>query len=128
MDKNKGIVVGTIGATVGSIGWLVIAGIAIKSWIFSLLPIILGLVCIISVIKLNNLHPERKFAIIGLTVLWLVILNFIFGNIVYERIPDTVWGIPTGKDMFNHLKLNVFLGLFSLWGFYSVAKDLLRKE
>ncbi|MFH1622678.1 MAG: hypothetical protein ABIA97_06130 [Candidatus Omnitrophota bacterium] len=127
-SEKSGIIIGTIGATFGSIAWIVVSGIVIKSLLFILLPLFAGLVCIIMVIKLYKIHPERAFTIMGLAILWLVIVNFVFGNIIYDRIPDTLGGMSTNKNQFNLLRLNVFFGVFSMMGFWFIVKDILGKK
>lgn len=127
-SEKTGVVGGTIGGTIGGTAWLIIGGISIKSSITISIPIIWGLICVVAVIKLYNISPKRKFAIIGLGLLWLVILNFILGNIIYDKLPDTLGGISAGKELFSLTRLNIFLGFASLFGFYFLIKDILEKK
>lgn len=127
-SEKTGIIGGTIGATIGGIAWLVLLGIVIKSPFTIIIPIIWGLIGIIAVIKLYNGNPKRRFALVGLGLLWLVTLNFIFGNIMYDKIPDAFWGISTGKEQFSLVKLNILLGCLSLLGFYYLIKDIVERK
>ena len=127
-SQKTGVIGGTIGATIGFTAWLIIMGISIKSPLIILMPIIWGLICVVGVIKLYNINPSRKFAIVGIGLLWLVVLNFILGNILYDKIPDTLGSISTGKEQFSLVKINIFLGLMALLGFYFLIKDILEKK
>lgn len=127
-SEKTGIIGGTIGATIGGTAWLIIGGISMKSPLCILVPILWGLICIIAVLKLYNINPKRKFLIVGASLLWLVVLNFALGNILYDKIPDTLAGMSTGKEQFSLVKLNIFLGLMSLLGFYFLIKDILEKK
>ena len=127
-SKRKHFIGGVIGGTIGGICWMIIAGIAIKSSLLIVLPIVWGLICIVGEVKLYNDYPERKFAIMGLGIFWLLILAFIVVNNIYDKIPETLWRITTGKNQLSLLKLNIFLGCFSLWGFYWIIKDIIQKK
>ena len=119
---------GIIGATIGGIAWLVCAGISIQSPLTAILPLILGIIGAFVEIKLYNNKPERKYALMGIGLLWLVIINFIFVNIIYDKLPNTFLGISTGKDTFNLTHLNISLGGISLLGFYFLIKDIIGKK
>ena len=77
-SQKAGTLWGTIGATIGGFSWIVITGIGIKSPVTVFLALISGLACIMTVVKLNNIRPERGFAIGGSALLWIVVVNFIF--------------------------------------------------
>ena len=119
------IIMAVTGAVVGGLCWLVIMGIALKSWTCILIPVFLGAFCLYGVIKLYSRHPTRKFTIIGLAILWLVIINFISVNALYDSIPDTLGGISTGKNQISLNMLNLYLGIFSLAGFIFIIVDIL---
>ncbi|GBD39363.1 hypothetical protein HRbin37_01642 [bacterium HR37] len=128
MTKSEkiGVVVGVIGASVGSLSWIVIAGASMGAWPFIVLPLLFGVVCVVSTIRLYTLYPQSKFTIMGLAILWLSILNLIFGNLIYDRLPENILDVPTGKESFSLLKLNLFIGLISLLGFCLVLVDVFR--
>ena len=122
--EKAGLIGGAIGTTIGGTSWLIILGISMKSILLATVPVLWGLVGVIAVIKFYDINPERKFLIIGAGILWIVVLNFILGNILYDKIPDTLAGMSTGKDQFSLLQINIFLGLISLLGFYFILRDI----
>ena len=59
----------------------------------------------------------------------LSIVNFVFGNIVYDKLQEThaSFYMGRGNTQFSLLDLNFFLFAFSILGFYFVIKDILGK-
>lgn len=124
--EKIGILGGTLGGIVGGTLWLIILGIVIKSPLIIVMPIVCGAICFGGVLKLYQFNPARKFAILGLAFLWIIVLNFILANIVYHQIPDMIGGVSTGKGQFSLTNLNFFLGGMSIMGFGFVIRDLLE--
>ena len=128
-EKNRfTIVIAAAGAVFGGLFWVVIMEIALRSWFHALIPVFLGGLCIFGVIKLYNRRPERKLAIIGLAILWLVVINFIFINVLYDSVPNILWGVSTGKNQISLYMLNLYMGIFSLAGFIFVIADILGRK
>lgn len=122
--EKLGLIGGTIGTAIGGTSWLIILGISLKSILLATVPVLWGLIGVIAVIKLYDINPERKFLIIGAGILWIIVLNFILGNILYDKIPDTLGGMSTGKDQLSLLHINIFLGLILLLGFWFILRDI----
>lgn len=122
--EKAGLIGGTVGATIGGTCWLIVLGVVLRSPVYTLIPILWGLVCIVAVVKLYSINPKRKFLLMGTALLWIVLLNFILANILYDKIPDTLAGASTGKDQISLLKVNVFLGIVSLLGFFFLIRDI----
>lgn len=128
MEAEKiGLIGGAVGATVGGLSWLIILGIVLKSPLYTVLPILWGIVCIVAVVKLYAINPQRFCAIIGTAILWIMVLNIMLGNMLYESIPDTVGGMSTGKEQMSLLMINVFMALFLVPGFFLLVRDIVRK-
>lgn len=125
---KPGIVGGSIGSAIGGTAWLIVIGIYIKSLPIVLITVVGAILCITGAIKLFSINPARKFSILGLLILWLVVLNFAMGNIIYDRIPDTIGGISTGKEQFSLVQFNIFLAMMSILGFFFIVKDILSKK
>ena len=127
-SEKTAVIWGIIGATLGGTLWIIIMGISMKSVPAILLPIIWGVVCVIGALKLYDINPTRKFAVMGAGILWLIILNFVFINLIYDKIPSVLGGISTGKEQISLAKINVFLGLISILGFFFLVKDIVKKQ
>ena len=68
-SEKTEISLSVIAAMFGAIIWIVILGVILKSWIVTTLPVIMGLVCVLAVIKLYNILPHMKSSIIGTALL-----------------------------------------------------------
>jgi len=130
MNKQEklGVILGVGGASFGSVLWLVILGIALKSWTISIVPLLLAAIAVVFSIRLYDINPEKKFTVLGAAILWLIIINFVYLNMFYDKIPAMACGISTGKEQCNIVQLNVYLGLLSLIGFIFIIIDILRKK
>ena len=127
-NKNLGMLLGSVGAILGGLLWIVITGIVLKSILFITVPSILAVASILIVIKLYNMFPEKWYIILGLLILFLVIINLIFVNILYSKIPDFVGEISTGKNQMGLLQINIFLAIFSFWGLFCIFIRIFKKK
>ena len=127
-EEKAGLVWGVVGASLGSLAWAVLLGISIGSFGVAIAAAAGAAACIILSIKAYELKPERKLSIIGVSLVWLALLNIVFLNILYERIPEMVGGISTGKSQISLPALNVFLGAFFLAGLILFMTDIVRKK
>lgn len=123
-----GPMIGLVGAVLGSLFWLIALGAALKSWWLIIAPIVLSLICIIVAIILYSKVPKKILSIIGLVVLWVVNVNFIFVNALYNEIPETLNGVSTGKAQMSLASINIFLAAALLVGFYLIIKDITTKQ
>ena len=127
-NAKLGIIFGSIGATVGGLLWIIIAGIAIKSILFIVIPAVLIVIFISATIVLYNRYPALWLIIIGMLILCLTAVNFIFLNLVFTQIPDSLWGIDTGKNQYALIQLNIFLGIFSFSGLFCLIFGIFKKR
>ena len=127
-NAKLGIIFGSIGATVGGLLWIIIAGIAIKSILFIVIPAVLIVIFISATIVLYNRYPALWLIIIGMLILCLTAANFIFLNLVFTQIPDSLWGIDTGKNQYALIQLNIFLGIFSFSGLFCLIFGIFKKR
>ena len=127
-NAKLGIIFGSIGATIGGLLWIIITGIAIKSILFIVVPAILIVIFISAIIVLYNRYPALWLIIIGMLILCLTAVNFIFLNLVFTQIPDSLWGIDTGKNQYALIQLNIFLGIFSFSGLFCLIFGIFKKR
>ena len=127
-NAKLGIIFGSIGATVGGLLWIIIAGIAIKSILFIVIPAVLIVIFISATIVLYNRYPALWLIIIGMLILCITAANFIFLNLVFTQIPDSLWGIDTGKNQYALIQLNIFLGIFSFSGLFCLIFGIFKKR
>ena len=127
-NAKLGIIFGSIGATVGGLLWIIIAGIAIKSILFIVIPAVLIVIFISATTVLYNRYPALWLIIIGMLILCLTAANFIFLNLVFTQIPDSLWGIDTGKNQYALIQLNIFLGIFSFSGLFCLIFGIFKKR
>ena len=127
-NAKLGIIFGSIGAIVGGLLWIIIAGIAIKSILFIVIPAVLIVIFISATIVLYNRYPALWLIIIGMLILCLTAANFIFLNLLFTQIPDSLWGIDTGKNQYALIQLNIFLGIFSFWGLFCLIFGIFKKR
>ena len=132
---KKGVIGGIIGATFGAFCWVLILGIVIKEPLLIYLPIISGLICVFGFVKLWDSFPQRIFSIVGIVILWLTILDMIFANIYYSRIPERLYHgsdplllslFSTNKAQFSPLIINLFFGVFIIIGCAFILTDIIK--
>jgi hypothetical protein len=130
MEKtfNMGAAVGILGGVVGSVIWLFITGLAINSPFFMLVPLLCGFLGGFLALFLLTRRPERRNFIAGLCILWMTAVNCFFGNLVFDQIPASVWGIPTHMGDFSRLHMNLLLLTMALFGFYMTVKNRLKRN
>lgn len=129
MEKifNAGAAVGIMGGALGSVIWLFITGLAIGSPFFMLVPLLCGFLGGFLALFLLTRRPERRNFIAGLCILWMTAVNFLFGNLVFDQIPPSVWGIPTHMGAFSRLHMNLLLLAMTLFGFYLTVQNRLKR-
>lgn len=126
--KKMGLIFGSFGTILGGVLWLVILGVVLKSLLLILVPFLLGIVCFILVVVLSNRYPEKYLAILGMVIVFITFINLLFVNLFFDKIPDTIGGITTGKAGFNIIQINLLLGAMLLIGFFLSLKDILKKK
>ncbi|MCI0406386.1 MAG: hypothetical protein L0209_10045 [candidate division Zixibacteria bacterium] len=129
MEKtyNAGAAIGIMGGALGSVIWLFITGLATNSPFFAFIPTWCALGGGFFALFLLTRKPERRQLIAGGVILWLVGINLVFGNLLFDKIPPTVWGMSTGKEMFSRLHLNLLLVAMSLFGIYLMSQGWRKK-
>jgi drug/metabolite transporter (DMT)-like permease len=126
--QNIGIFLGLLGAVLGGLLWIIITGIVLKSAIFIVIPAVLMILSIVIVYLCYKKYPGKWLLILGILIIFLVAVNFIFANILYQSIPDSVGGITTGKNEMSLLQVNIFLGIFAFWGIFCIIIGTIRKH
>ncbi len=129
MEKtfNTGAAIGIMGGALGSVIWLFITGLAINSPLFTFVPVCCGLFGGLFALFLLSRSAVRRPLVAGGVILWLAAVNYVFGNLIFDQIPVTVWGVPTGKEAFSRLHFNLLLLAMSLFGFYLTVQNRLKK-
>ncbi len=125
--QKLGIFLGLFGTMLGGFLWIIITGIVLKSMIFIIIPAVLLIASTVIVYLIYNKYPHKWLVILGALIIFLVIVNFIFINILYQRIPDYVGDISTGRNQMGLLPINIFLGIFSLWGIFCIVLGIFKK-
>jgi hypothetical protein len=133
--------IGMIGALggmiIGCISWIIIVGVSLGSLQIIIFPIIFGLICILFAWRSYRLHPERSLSIVGAALIWLMVLNFMAANFLYELIPETIWEdapqqyvqfFTTGKSQVGLLFINIWLSIFTLAGIVLIIVDIARTK
>jgi hypothetical protein len=138
MKINKLAMISSLGGIIiGSISWIVVLGISLEFFPLIALALIFGLVCIFFSSRIYKLYPERSLSIIGISLTWLLALNFFVINFFYELIPDTIWKdapeeyaqfFTTGKSQFGLLFINIWLLLFTLAGIILIIVDIVKMK
>jgi len=123
--QGKGAFWGIVGATIGGIGWIIILGVVLRSPAIATIATALGVTTLFVALKLYQISPDRAFAIIGTVLLWLIIINLIFLNLLYETIPGKLGDLATGKDQISLITLNIQIGVFSIVGFFFLILDII---
>jgi hypothetical protein len=129
MEKtyNLGAAIGIMGGALGSVIWLFITGLETYSSFFAFVPVGCGVLGGFFALFLLSRKPERRQIIAGGVILWLVAVNLVFGNLLFDKIPPTVWGMSTGKELFSRLHLNLLLVAMSLFGIYLISQGWKKK-
>lgn len=126
--KNLGIIIGSGGAIFGGILWIIIAGVVLKSALFIIIPSICAVASFLIVLKLYNMFPGKWLIILGGLILFLIMVNIIFVNALYPKIPDYVGEISTGKNQMGLIQLNLFLAMFSFWGLFCIFFGIFKQK
>lgn len=114
----------TLAIVTVSMVWIIIAGIVQHSFWVSISSFFLGITCWTGASKLYLMRPERAFAIFGTAVLWCVITNLVFANILTLPLPDELSDVHAPFLTSRLTTLNVQIGLLSLIGFVFIIMDL----
>ncbi|MFH0862192.1 MAG: hypothetical protein V1875_04100 [Candidatus Altiarchaeota archaeon] len=114
-----------IGCVIGGMSWIVLAGISIDSPFWVLFPLICGAAIVFASHRLYKLHPERNYSILGIAILGTIMLGIISAQFVYDKIPETAFGVSTNKGMYSLQQVNILLGVLSLIGFFFMIIDVL---
>ncbi|MCM8784346.1 MAG: hypothetical protein NC818_06220 [Candidatus Omnitrophica bacterium] len=122
--ERIGIIAGAMGSSLGTMLWLVILGVLIKSVVLIILPLIVVLVSVTGVAKLYSMNPERKLSIIGILITWLIFWNVILLNYYYDKIPQSIGNITTAKSNIPLAEINCMLALFFIIGCVFMVKDI----
>ncbi len=125
--ETNGMTGGLLGTAGGGFAWIVITGFVIGAPIVSGLAVILGLVCFAGGMVLFRAQPQRRLTVIGLAIIWVALFNVIFVNFYYERIPDTIGGITSGKGAWSSQSVTVLMAVLAVVGFGIVAWEFVRK-
>ena len=127
-SQKAGMKWGIVGSIIGGFSWLVILAMVLKSWPIGVIALAAGCIGLLASWRLIDKRPERSLAILGAAVLWIINSNLIFLNLLYDRIPQEINGMTTGKSQISLIQLNGFLAIFAVIGFILVVKDILNKE
>jgi len=122
-SRRTGIIAGSAGAIFGSLIWIIILGITLKSIYIAVIPMILGLLAFLVVVFIANKKPDKFLRITGVLLVYISGINLVFLNFLFNRIPDTIGGVSTGKSLFTLLQLNFFVGIFLIAGIIILIKD-----
>ncbi len=136
MKINKMAMMSSLGGiTIGSISWIVILGISLDFFPIVALALIFGLACLFFSLKIYKFYPERSLSIMGVSLVWLLTLNFFVINFLYELIPETIWKnapqeyaqfFTTGKSQFSLIFINIWLSMFALAGIILIIVDIIN--
>ena len=80
-------------------------------------------------VLVTTLFEHQKWLVSsGSLILFLGIINVIFVNILYSRIPAFIGEISTGKNQMGLIQLNTFLAIFSFWGLFCIFAGIFKKK
>ncbi len=127
-SKKIGIWAGILGTVFGCTAWMALLGAALKDPVLILAPAAVALLCVVAGFWFLNTCPDRLAGIFGLMGLWLMMLNAMIINIYYDRIPETIGGVTTGKSPTGLLEANFFIVVLALVSSGFVIYELLRKK
>lgn len=126
--QRGGFLGGLLGGVVGGLAWLVISGIVLRDPLVWAPPIALGIGLWWGAMLVYNHRPERAFTILGVVFLSLIIISSLYLDPVFARLPERVWGAPTGKSAFAILQVKILLGLLAAMAVGFIARDLLSER
>ena len=115
-----------LAVTVIGIAWIVIAGIARNSFWITATSLLSGIICCGGSLKLYSLRSERAFSILGTAILWCVVTNFIYANLLTLSIPYELSDANAPFLAAQLATLNIQIGLVSVIGFMLIIIDLTK--
>ncbi len=123
-EGRRGFIGSVVGSTIGMTLWIILLGIFSKSLIAIIIPIIFGFLSIGFSIKLFDKYPERRFAIVGTSALWLTVLNSMFINLFISGKVGTLRDIGMGDSSQILLQMNFFLICMAILGCGFIINDI----
>lgn len=119
---------GSAGAIAGGFAWIVMMGCVLRSVFIAAAPVVLGVLCYAAMAALARRFPRKKAAILGFIAVCVSSVNIVFVNVLYERIPDKVGDISTGKESFSAAGIIFFLVVVLIFGIALILKDAINRD
>ncbi|MGH7614288.1 MAG: hypothetical protein ACREMW_09665 [Gemmatimonadales bacterium] len=126
-DRRIGLLGGLAGVIFGGLSWLVISGIVIGAPLVWGLSLAAGLGLWIAARHAFAARPERWGTILGVVMLSILLVNALLLDPVWERIPDRLLGVTTGRGQAPLLQIRFTLGLLAALALAFIARDF-QKE
>jgi hypothetical protein len=126
--QKIGIVAGVIGTFLGCTAWMFLLGFALGEPVLIIAPIATGALCGGVGLWLFKVRPRRYLGICGLAGLWLVMLNGILANAYFDRIPETLGGMSTGKTGWALFQVNFFVVALGLFASFGIVREFLKED
>jgi hypothetical protein len=127
-NKKAGLIWGGIGSLMGGFCWIAVLGFAtglVGVAVVASLAMIGG---VGALVYAANRFPERHLSIIGWLATTISASNFAALHLLYDKIPESVGGMATGKDSTSLFPILVMIAVFFTIGVYLILKDSRKKS
>ena len=126
-DRRIGFLGGLAGVILGGVSWLVISGIVIGAPLVWGLSLATGLGLWLAARHAFATRPERWSTILGVVMLCVLLFNALLLDPVWDRIPERLFGVHTGRGPVPLLQIRFTLGLLAALALTLIARDF-QKE
>jgi len=126
-SRRVGFLGGLAGVILGGVSWLVISGIVIGSPLVWGLSLAVGLGLWLAAQRAFAARPDRWSTILGVVMLCILLFNALLLDPVWDRIPERLLGVPSGRGPVPLLQIRLTLGLLAALALTLIARDF-QKE
>ena len=126
-DQKIGFLGGLAGVILGGVSWLVISGFVIGAPLVWGVALGCGLGLWLGARRAFAVHPERWSTILGGVMLCVLLVNALLLDTVWDRIPERLFGVTTGRTTMPLLQIRLTVGLLAILALTLIARDF-RKE
>jgi hypothetical protein len=126
-DRRVGFLGGLAGVILGGVSWLIISGFVIGAPLVWGLSLAAALGLWLTARRAFAARPDRWSTILGVVMLCILLFNALLLDPVWERIPERLLGVTSGRGPVPLLQIRLTLGLLAALALTLIARDF-QKE
>ncbi|MDD4956319.1 MAG: hypothetical protein PHH49_05905 [Candidatus Omnitrophica bacterium] len=127
MSERVGFIGGVVGTIIGMSLWIIILGVVVKSPVAIIGAAVFALSCALISLKLYDMRPDRKFAIAGMAVLWLTVVNALAIGYFMQKVPGYANISSCGPGFLAVAQMHFFILIMVVLGTGLILRDIFDK-